>query len=66
MRDRAPLLRSPDWEALTVLLDTACREQGLLTRSGTPNYGRLARLCGRRSISTPTTRPAPSSSHSEA
>lgn len=39
-------LRSPDWAGLTVLLDDLCKEKGLLTKSGTPSYQQLARVCG--------------------
>lgn len=35
-------LRSPDWETLGALVDAVCQEQGLLTKSGTPNYHQLA------------------------
>jgi transposase-like protein len=46
VRSRRDLLRSPQWSALRALLDDLCHEQGLRTRSGTPNYGQLARACG--------------------
>ncbi len=46
MSGSAPPLRSPDWDALTALLDALCRAKGLLTKAGAPSYPQLAAACG--------------------